>query len=860
MRVDDESKRPLGSEIASHLPRAFRSRRLVLVVYTLLIFGIGVAVQRAGLIGAVLEPVRDLRTLPTRLKAMQVEAERITIDIKHKHYLQLAHKREEALARRLLVSSPDDMVPATIRTGERSVSVKLRLKGDLRDHWQGDKWSFRIRVRGEDTLWGMKQLSIQQPATRNFLYEWLYHENLRREGLPALRYRFVDVVVNGEHKGIYAVEEHFEKRLVENAGQREGPILRFDEDPSWIETRDQGFLGFERPNALSGSGSYLASDVDGFGTNRWVADPAKREQYLEAAHLLEGFRRGKLPAAEVFDVPAFVTFLAVSDLHEAGHATSWRNLRFYYNPVTSRLVPIGFDGTDARPAQRRTITAMRPWYVRQSDFYDLPLYRDLFADADVFRAYVAELERVSAPEYLDELIGGLQEDIDRHVAVLQRDYPEFKFSRKPLDETSRFIRGVLNPPKGPLAHLVTVDGDTVELEVGNTQLLPVEVLEVGVEGGARTRLPEGLRLPGRPIDALVDYQRVTVKLDGGVPEPPSLTVHYRIAGTRPLRGEPVVPWPSFPEDFQANLTRREPNAASFEFVEVDDTAGEIRVRPGNWRIDRDLIVPAGYVLRAGAGTVLELSGPAVIVSRSPLAFTGEPERPVLLHGDGSLFVLEAGARSRLEHVVFDGLSEPSSRGMNLTGAVTFYQSPVDFLHCTFLGARAEDSLNVIRSPFLIQHARFDGAASDAFDADFSDGTIEDTVFENPVNDGIDVSGSIVNVRRVTVRRSGDKAISAGENSRLTAQSLRVEDSKVGVASKDLSHVLAYGVSIASTEIGLAAYQKKAEFGPAGIEVVRLELSGVGEPLWIEERSQARIDGEDRPGDRTNPRPVFYPDE
>ena len=47
--------------------------------------------------------------------------------------------------------------------------------------------------------------------------------------------------------------------------------------------------------------------------------------------------------------------------------------------------------------------------------------------------------------------------------------------------------------------------------------------------------------------------------------------------------------------------------------------GEIRLRPGNWKVDRDLIVPTGYVLRAGAGTVLELSGPAVIVSRSPPA-------------------------------------------------------------------------------------------------------------------------------------------------------------------------------------------------------------------------------------------------
>ncbi|NJM95793.1 MAG: hypothetical protein HC792_06715 [Acaryochloridaceae cyanobacterium CSU_5_19] len=36
-----------------------------------------------------------------------------------------------------------------------------------------------------------------------------------REGLPALRYEFVNVIQNGKDMGIYALEEHFEKRLIE---------------------------------------------------------------------------------------------------------------------------------------------------------------------------------------------------------------------------------------------------------------------------------------------------------------------------------------------------------------------------------------------------------------------------------------------------------------------------------------------------------------------------------------------------------------------------------------------------------------------------------------------------------------------
>jgi hypothetical protein len=868
MRIDDESQRPVGSDLVSHFPRALRSRRVAIVVYTLLVFGIGIAVQRAGLIGGVLEPIRRLTTLPARLDAMKVEPDRITIDIKHKHLMKIAHKREEALARRLLVTSPDDLVPATIRTGDRTIPVRLRLKGDLRDHWEGDKWSFRIRTRGENTLWGMKQFSIQQPATRNYIYEWLYHENLRREGLPALRYRFLEVIQNGDRKGIYALEEHFEKRLIENAALREGPVIRFGEDASWIETRDQGFLGFDRQNAMSGGGSYLASDVDGFRTNEWLEDPFKRAQYLEAVHLLEGFRRGHVSVHDTFDVPKLATFLAVSDLHEAGHATAWRNMRFYYNPVTSRLEPIGFDATDRRRPDMRSIVAMRPWVQKQADFYDLPFYRQVFADADVYRAYVSELERVSAPEYLDALLTDLGPEIERNVAVLKHDYPRFRFARQPLVDNARYLRAVLSPPKGLLAHIASTEGRTIELEIGNVQIFPVEVLELGIQGGERLPLEEIAVLPGRPIDSLVDYRRVRAEMPAGTAaiDPasqaaglPPLVVAYRIAGTHRVRTEPVVPWPTFPDTWEPNLSRRAPNVTAFDFLEVDEAAREIRVRPGSWRVEQDLVVPAGYRLRAGGGTELELRGPASILSRSPLELVGEAELPIRIHGDGALMVVQAGERSRLEHVVFDGMTEPAAQGMNVTGAVTFYESPVDFTGCRFLDARAEDALNVVRSPFTLRQSLFENAASDAFDADFSDGTIEDTTFVTPANDGVDVSGSVVSLRGVTVRGSGDKAVSAGENSRMSLRQIVVEDSKVGVASKDLSSVRAYGLTIASTEIGVAAYQKKSEFGPASVSVERVEMTGVDDPYWIEERSSAVVEGQEREGDRTDPRPVFYPE-
>ena len=92
--------------------------------------------------------------------------------------------------------------------------VKIRLKGDGIDHLRGEKWSFRVRARGEGTLLGMKQFSLHHPRVRNWAYEWLGHRAMRREGVVSLRYKFVDLSLNGKSLGIYALEEHFEKRLI----------------------------------------------------------------------------------------------------------------------------------------------------------------------------------------------------------------------------------------------------------------------------------------------------------------------------------------------------------------------------------------------------------------------------------------------------------------------------------------------------------------------------------------------------------------------------------------------------------------------------------------------------------------------
>ena len=136
----------------------------------------------------------------------------VYIDIKFKHFRKLQEKRKNALLQGVLFAEDADYVPAKIRHGGRTIEVKLRLKGDwAADHIEGKKWSFRVHVRGKDHLLGMRRFSLQDPEARKYDGEILFFEALKREGILAPRYFFVDLTTNGKRMGLMALKNIFLK-------------------------------------------------------------------------------------------------------------------------------------------------------------------------------------------------------------------------------------------------------------------------------------------------------------------------------------------------------------------------------------------------------------------------------------------------------------------------------------------------------------------------------------------------------------------------------------------------------------------------------------------------------------------------
>ena len=815
----------------------------VFILYSLLIFIYGGHYYREFEVN--IKSVRDSVAIFASASLSQIrqteKTDQIRININPKNFRKLFLQKERALRKGKLFVTEADYVPATIQHGDETIKVKLRLKGDHIDHLQGKKWSFRIIVKGHNTILGMKKISIHHPKTRNYLNEWLFHQTLRREGLLGLRYQFIRVILNQENLGIYALEEHFDEYLLGHNQLRNGPIVRFNEELFWKEIAQKSAFY----QARMSSGSYLSSDIDAFQTSKWISTPSNLKQYLKAVHLLESFRRGQLQTSQVFDVEKLATFFALTDLMGAEHGSRWHNARFYYNPMTSRLQPIGFDGNAGQPVRSLCATINGSHLGNHMSQIENGYYARIFNDEVFFRRYVKALNRISDLAYLDNLFASVSAKLNANLSILKSEFFRPRFSKQVYRENQEYIKTILNPVKGLHAYQYKVSENEIELQAANIQSLPIEVNSVSYKDSVTFQANEQIILPAKVPKKLVDYQNIKFVIPKNFTWDESmrsnLKINYRILGMDKARSETVFPWSYMQNDFvKHDFIRQSPNIHAFDFLKIDEELKQISIQKGTWTINQNLIVPEGYHLVCPSGVKINLINSATILSYSSIYFIGNEEEPIIISSNNSsgqgLTVMNSPERSELKFVKFHNLAASAKNGWELTGAITFYESPVQIDDCQFVGSRSEDSLHIMRSEFMIRNTAFSHSFSDALDTDFCEGEIIESSFFHCGNDAVDVSGSIVHVKDLTINGAGDKGLSAGENSEMFVHRVNIKNAKIGLASKDLSRVSVDQLKIANSHYGLVAFQKKPEFSGGLIEATHLEMKNLKTPYLVEEKS------------------------
>lgn len=798
--------------------------------------------------------------------------EKLFINIGFKDYQQLEFKRQGALDLGLLISSGEDFVPATIIHDRKKYDVRVRLKGDLPDHWDGDKWSLRIKVKN-DSILGMKIFSLQDPATRQEINEMIYQKALRREGVIGLRYQFVEIAINGEDKGIYALEEHFSKELIENNSRREGIIFKFDEDIAFENSAKKKGLVFTFAD------NFYGSPITTFENEEKIMnDPVKLAQFKKGLGLLESFRDGSLKPHEIFDVDKTAKYYAIGTLLNCPHGGVWHNIRIYYNPVNSFLEPIGFDGNCRKDGGGDALRGYIPQCIGFSnsekecvleprDFSDLVL-----SDVVIFEKYLQELDRMSKKEYLDDLFDDLDDEINNAINIIHKEKPFYHFSREGYYNGQQQIRDLFNPldPVNVYFDRSFIPKNKILLSLGNINPLPIEILNMEYNGTSFPLAdPNKRMLQSRDLSGLPKYKQIEFKIPENFQWKDEYSfdsiVNYKIFGVDVNGDINIFSLPYVKEDFaEQDFIRKESDLSSFDLLEVKEASGIIEIKQGSWVLDRDLTIPSGFSFVAREGTTIDLINGAVILSHSRLDFQGSEENKIKIFSSDStgqgLSVLGPSKTSTLEYVVFSNLASPSKEDWELLGAVNFHETSVELNNVEFSGINSEDSLNLINSNFKIEGALFEDCESDCLDIDFGNGSITNSYFNECTDDCLDFSGSTITLENIEIFNAGDKGISVGERSNITAIDIVIGGDKlgfIGIASKDLSQIILDGLKITNVKYAFAVYQKKAEYGPSIIYSLKTQISDVENEYIVEENSELKINGRIVLEDKINVYEILY---
>ena len=783
--------------------------------------------------------IKFTEAFPSHLIA-EFESKKVNLRIGEKGMAKLKRIRDKAIGQAILISSDDDWVDAKLEDGDEILKAKVRLKGDWVDHLKGHKWSYRIKFKKDHTWKRLRTVSFQTPAARNLLSEWVLHELWQREDVLTTRYDFFLLDVNGISRGVYAYEEHFEKQLLEYKNRREGPIVKFGEDAMWdVRLKALGEFGYI-PQGIEKDFSQLDNvEIQAFVKKKTLASPTLAKHFEEATHLMHQYQKGAKSAADIFDLDQIAKYYAICDLMNAYHATIWHNQRFYYNPVVSKLEPIGYDGNVG--GINYYVNFLGQSYFRNPEEEErTDMFANLSSDLSFVDKYVHYLNKFTKEAYVQEFIKSIEKEAKKREQFLKVEFAAAKFKPKEIETRAKRIQMALNPHNehSLAAFEQEIRGGKKVIKVKSKHHVPLVIKGTGISSKQiNVELGSQIIIWNNKGKVVPHYEEIEVPLDAKF-------VFFQPVGMNTLMYSTIK---------KHKIPSINNTSAQEIFANISlDTSGIYEVvgdriffkAKSQATINKNMIIPAAYTVVFEEGVELDFINGAAFISRSPVEMYGTEENPIKINSSDKsakgFTIIQASQKSILKNVLFNQFDTWKYKNWSLTGAVTFYESDVDIDACIITENSCEDALNIVRAEFQIENITISNTFGDGFDADFCKGKIQDSRFLNTGNDGMDFSGSVITIDNCIVDGSGDKGLSAGEESHLIVEKLQIKNAVLGLAAKDLSTVIVKNIDLENCQQGFAAFRKKPEYGGGSIDVINYTFKNVTILHQVEKGSRIKL--------------------
>jgi hypothetical protein len=720
--------------------------------------------------------------------------DKLELQIPEANFRQIKKKRKEALERGLLFSSAEDMVDGTLRANNETKPIRLRLKGDLLDHIQGEKWSYRIQLKNDQQWNQMQTFSIHNSGARSHLAEWLMLQLFRQEGIITPNYDFIQLEENGVDKGVYAYEQFFDNNLLIQNKRPIGPILKHADDAYW-ENVQKGITPFYWTHM---------AEIELMNTEN-KNNPSFIKSFQQAKSKLQAYLDGQAKLSDVFDVEKLAKYYALMEISHAYHAQQMTNIRFYFNPLTAKLEPIGFDcfGTtlpnvtkDWSAAGEGQIQFNKP----PNDYPNGGVYMyKLFLDNEMTASYLKHLQHYTSDHFLNKIKHDWNAALDQRLAFIQSDeaYADYSFAVDDLFKKAKWTREKILPLPEYSLNVQVQEGSRKQLVCSSYHYFPMEVIGLGNE--------EVLQTLETPV--FLDAYHPDHNPDSEVIQNPNnyRRVYFKTIGIDSIFSEEINRLslvPIKPKIQQGDLSFVDEH----ECININGSA--IKFGPCPISLEQTVIIPKGYLISVEPGTVIELMSNANFISFSPIMATGTETENIQISGtkNNGLMLSQIKGKSQFNHTILTGLGQINEAEYQTSAAITIYDSEVEFTKSKVFNCESNNALTFQNADFNINDLSIEDSPGNGITLEYSYGEIDQLAIADVNKDGLLLNNSSLQLKNATFDFIKGTAFHSNGSGSTDLTSIEIKDCYRAFKLSN-SSVSVDGVNIQDVEEGVFASQQ-----------------------------------------------------
>ena len=773
----------------------------------------------------------------------------LKIDIRFKNLIELRKIRNEALAINVILSEKKKYFPAKIYFNNKEYRADIKLKGARIDHiYQDKQWSFKVKLKDNKFINGMKEFSITKFSSRQFPDSVFFSSYLKRYNFKTPNFFTFKIKFNGDNWGPMLIEEHYSKSYKETKSLRDIPIMTYSDGSSLeIISAYESIFNKDFPDHVEEFLGLINHKrkilTQAFNLKRYIKkndiNSFNLISFAKTIHEVSLTDKNKFENnfEKFLDVDQMALLIAHNLIWGEAHSLGDDNFRIYVDPFNEKIKYIPTD----HMADMVEIGDLNSVIQLLNSFHHFSL---LLNNLELRKKYLNYLNLLEQDlTYQNQLINNIClkyinycknrvkiENAKKNINFLKEyEFKIFQKSKKRIFDLSKFSPSQILSLKKTynqfdyqdLSVRVFEDGT---LEIYNLTPFNIIIEEINIVDDykklGKNCNNHNFKIKKKIVKSLDEkFNKISINLNNKFCIMQKVTIKTNSNNARKNISTYVESSNYKSENYNTNDPEK-----ILPLFEIKNN--EIIVNSGKIIIEEPIVIRnKDFLIKKGVELVFKKKA-YIYISDGNLRIMGTKNYPVTLKSFednwGGIYVANS-KRSFINYANIFNTDYFNHKNIMLTGGVNFYNSNIDIFNSNLISSKAEYSINFINSNFNFNSTSISNTFSDGIDSDFSSGEIVQSEFEKIMGDGIDLSGSNILIKNTSLSLIGDKAISIGEKSNVKVQNLNISNSRYGIANKDESKLQGNSIKILnSTDYDILAFTKKPYYSYSTLKLDDVE--------------------------------------